>query len=1069
MHYTSAALIEQLKQAEQDFEFYPTTNEIIGAMVKDLKAIRFITHGEGEFRHRWHEERKYESLLDIGAGHGKTLEKIREYYNRSCGETSHAFGKLYAIEKSPILCEGLDPSIFIVGTEFEQQSLLTKQVDVIFSNPPYSIFADWTVKILREAAAPLVYLVIPQRWQDSAPIADVLRYRNAEAHIVGDFDFEHAEERTARAKVHLLRIDLSKDKDSAFEKFFDAEFADLKAKWEYDDEKGKADTRRKSDEDKADEENRRKFGHLVVGPTYPEAMVSLYNDEMAKIRRNYSMVGELDRDLMVELGISPSKVMACLKERLATLKNVYWKEIFDHLHAITDRLTTKRRRELLGTLNSYCHVDFTLGNIHAVVIWVLKNANEHLDLQLLETFDTMVDKANVRNYVSNTRPFVHDRWRYKEEKPTHFCLEYRMVLHWLGGIHTSWSGRSELEERACDFLLDLHTVARNLGYQCDTADDRLLGRRDEWKSNKLVTFYYKPKRKVGDRVNMGSEDKQKWRTITEVVSLKEGGWQYKVDGEWYHYRIFLGDILCQVRAFKNRNVHIRLNQRFALALNVEVGRLRGWLRSAEEAVKETGDPEAASVFRTHLCLPTSGSNLMALMAPEAPTPAAPAAEEENPEAETEAPLEVVPPDECPNFPAGVKCDCSYCAQFAPPEDTSLQGKFSQTDPVFQIRLQEISTEGGLPVLEVFTIWREYCATAADQSKIVDEFRDWYAARLGLKTRAGRDADKRAEGDAITAGATDNTPSNSSHEPPLEDMPTRFNPLTSTTAAAVAIATPAPKPKRTAADRRAAPAGNFREAAVLLHSYTGHTGDFWRLMGPANVGARQQIMSKLMGRKVAQKDCGITVIRDLFHDHIGAAQWERTCDADRDAKFAVWLNDFIAGKAPETNVPTPTRPEDYSAEPMHGGHVTVEAAAHGTSGGRSKGESNHVTVTQPPGAPRTLLAQTAQRVPPATYAAMLAGDDGDAAEIDGDEARRMFVVWCDENDTFADWRAAFAAFRELLSHNLSTHTATTPLIEATIPVAEPRKIVPFVALAESCHPFRTSAELDPIAAALAGLS
>src|SRR5437879_1351839 len=98
-------------------------------MVRDLRAIRCkkVFHDGRTYDAG---TRKYESILDIGAGHGKTLEKIRDYFNRSAGDRhDHAFRQLVAIEKSPILCEQLDPAILIVGTAFEEQSLLSKQVD----------------------------------------------------------------------------------------------------------------------------------------------------------------------------------------------------------------------------------------------------------------------------------------------------------------------------------------------------------------------------------------------------------------------------------------------------------------------------------------------------------------------------------------------------------------------------------------------------------------------------------------------------------------------------------------------------------------------------------------------------------------------------------------------------------------------------------------------------------------------------------------------------------------------------------------------------------------------------
>jgi hypothetical protein len=55
-----------------------------------------------------------------------------------------------------------------------------------------------------------------------------------------------------------------------------------------------------------------------------------------------------------------------------------------------------------------------------------------------------------------------------------------------------------------------------------------------------------------------------------------------------------GEELMDVRAFKNGNIHIRVNKRLMLAINVQVGKLLGWIHTAEEAVREL-EPEAEDV------------------------------------------------------------------------------------------------------------------------------------------------------------------------------------------------------------------------------------------------------------------------------------------------------------------------------------------------------------------------------------------------------------------------------------------------------------------------------------------
>lgn len=538
---TAAKLIPIIQAAGQDHEFYPTTGEIIAALVKDLK--------------KWKDDARiyhdFNSVLDIGAGNGKVLKALRE--------AEVGLRELHAIEKSEILCRQLDPDILIVGTLFEEQSLLSKQVDLTFSNPPYSVFEDWTVKIIRQAASRVVYLVIPVRWKDSQPIADALKFRAAKFHTVGEFTFENSEDRAARAKVNLLRIELDRDKDDAFERFFEEQFADLIGKFK---------TPAREHRERPTKDAR--FSSLVVGPTYPEALVSLYQQEMANIERNYQLCADLDAELLREFDISPEKIMACLKTRLSGLRNAYWHELFSRLTAITSRLTSGSRQKLLTTLHRHVHVDFTLTNIHAIIIWVIKNANNYIESQLLEIFDLMVTKCNVKLYTSNKRTWEEERWRYNDEgsKNSHYALDFRIVMHRVGGINaSSWSRYDRgLSERASHFLGDLLTIANNLGFRCETSFGG--GRGDNaWKSNELHEFYF---------------------------TNREG----KLE------------LLYDVRAFQNGNLHLRLNKNFILALNVEHGRLKGWLNSKAEAISELRDLSAGKYFETNLRLPDASPTLL---------------------------------------------------------------------------------------------------------------------------------------------------------------------------------------------------------------------------------------------------------------------------------------------------------------------------------------------------------------------------------------------------------------------------------------------------------------------------
>lgn len=58
----------------------------------------------------------------------------------------------------------------------------------------------------------------------------------------------------------------------------------------------------------------------------------------------------------------------------------------------------------------------------------------------------------------------------------------------------------------------------------------------------------------------------------------------------------------EVKAHLNGNIHVRFNQKFALALNVEYGRLKGWIHSGKQAAEEMNDKGAAQYFKSNFTL-----------------------------------------------------------------------------------------------------------------------------------------------------------------------------------------------------------------------------------------------------------------------------------------------------------------------------------------------------------------------------------------------------------------------------------------------------------------------------------
>ena len=212
---TTNKKIRVLTQNNEDFEWYPTTDEILTAVNKDLHIL--FTKGNlagytrdrrnQHFDYSWDYDKetkkdKYayriKTFLDVGAGDGRVFGAIKGV------DGDVIIDKLYGIEIAQSQADDLiNRGVFIIGRDFFKTTLIDKRYSVIFSNPPYSVFVPWVQKLLDEANFGVMYLVLPVRWETNFSKHPI--FETHEAAKIGEFDFSNAD-RTARTRVHLIRI-----------------------------------------------------------------------------------------------------------------------------------------------------------------------------------------------------------------------------------------------------------------------------------------------------------------------------------------------------------------------------------------------------------------------------------------------------------------------------------------------------------------------------------------------------------------------------------------------------------------------------------------------------------------------------------------------------------------------------------------------------------------------------------------------------------------------------------------------------------------------------------------------
>ena len=122
-------LVAKLKENDEDFEFYPTTKEIIACIHNYLNSD-------------WHFNQKIDSVLDIGCGTENFRKYMEELYHQReqwkeqhskkangetdysiCNATNFRVRRYYVMEKSPILLQQLDKETIVLGTDFNENTL----------------------------------------------------------------------------------------------------------------------------------------------------------------------------------------------------------------------------------------------------------------------------------------------------------------------------------------------------------------------------------------------------------------------------------------------------------------------------------------------------------------------------------------------------------------------------------------------------------------------------------------------------------------------------------------------------------------------------------------------------------------------------------------------------------------------------------------------------------------------------------------------------------------------------------------------------------------------------------
>jgi hypothetical protein len=556
---TTNQKIKTLTQNNEDREWYPTTDEILAAMNKDLHQL-FDKHGLAKnfnlgprdkllsYTWSWDEKAKKDrhayyaqSFLDVGAGDGRVLDALTGVNG------DIRIDRKYGIEIAKAQADDLiNRGVFIIGRDFFKCSLTDKWYSVIFSNPPYSQFKAWAEKLFKEANFAVMYLVLPIRWKGTLDKQCGMELYDVKP--LGEFDFSHAD-RTARARVNLIRVTHkwvkvedsyrgqpcgshfefgNKNEPDSFERWIAEKVGTFK---------GKPD---EGEDAKA----------LKLKGSSIDELIGGFEQEAKALFDLFKSIGDTPFRIIQALNIDRKSILEIIREDIRALKKRYWRAAFDKLEAVNSRLTQCTRNKLLSEMEEFNTLDFNEDNLYSIIVWVIKHFNEYADEQLLSAFDAMTSQDYIKAYKSNIR-WVQDNWRYTGKgKPEKYKLDYRLVVRCY---------------KSCRYdscvIDDFIVVCRTLG------------------------FY-----------------------------ISEGSY---IDGEAYgeeqRFYTVEGRLAFTARLYKNGNAHLKVNQELMMKFNIEVAKLRKWVNnhaaiqnefdlSAEEAIKLWNEPGLLKIGKQDLKL-----------------------------------------------------------------------------------------------------------------------------------------------------------------------------------------------------------------------------------------------------------------------------------------------------------------------------------------------------------------------------------------------------------------------------------------------------------------------------------
>ena len=205
----------------------------------------------------------------------------------------------------------------------------------------------------------------------------IIKKRNFDCQIIGTYNFENAE-RKARAEVNLLYLSPKKSRTVKNYEYDEEKIKDPFDFWFENTFKFQAEKAESYSSSYSFNEKIKKnlVNELILKGDSAEMLVELYQKDLNELYQNYKKLEELDSSLFQELNVNIGNLKEAIKLRLKGLKSIYWNMLFERYEPITNRFTSTTKNKILDKFKNNTQIDFTLGNITQLTLWLIKNSNK---------------------------------------------------------------------------------------------------------------------------------------------------------------------------------------------------------------------------------------------------------------------------------------------------------------------------------------------------------------------------------------------------------------------------------------------------------------------------------------------------------------------------------------------------------------------------------------------------------------------------------------------------------------------------------------------------------------------